>query len=408
MQKGIFTLVTITIAVVMYSCEKENPVTPQDTTPPLVISIRAYNGNPIGIDDSLLIVFSEPIDPSTCNNSTISLGNYIPINIYCLEDSITCNPIKSLDYQTTYLLTISDDITDFAGNHLSREYDHYFTSETAPVGSFWTPRFEDPNGLQDVAYSGSAYVAVGWNGSIARSENGYYWYSVESPTDERMRQIIWADTMFIAIEDGGHVMTSLDGIKWNFIDLPHGSWPLDIAYSGSNFIVIDFWGNIYTSADAINWTTSYTSTDKILNGAVWAVDKFIVLGNDQNILLSMDGLNWVETSFPDTLAYAYDFGDIAWSGEVAVGLITNYVGRVIVSNDGYNWAIRYFSHLDRINGISWTGDKFVIGGSFGWIATSPGGRNWTKRECICGDWLWGSCGTPAFKVIVGKKIYTSP
>ncbi len=410
MQRFIPSLLLITLSV--FSCGDDSQVlTPADTDRPRVSSISCFGRHPVSIADSVLLIFTEPIAPRTCNSSTISLGDEVPLRIRVNRDSVVVQSAGGFLYQTTYTMTVAGSITDLAGNRMDTNYAYSFVTQESPVGSKWNPVFTGVS-FEAVAFSGTVYVAVGGGGKIARSLGGHHWELIDSPTTSRMRQIIWADSMFVVVEDHGKVHVSKDGLTWNSHEIPKSTpppsiWLADIAHSGSVFVATDFQGRIFTSYNAIDWSISkqFERFDRFLVPVEWVGDYFVVGDWSSNTLLvSTDGWSWEEKMIQDprTLGTA----SIAWSGKEIVIVPHNYQDFVLTGPSVDSLEIRQCPGGQNV--VTWTGDMFVIGCDYGVIMTSPNGRNWTKQsEGGLSDFLSGACGDRYRKVIVGNQILVS-
>ncbi|MCP4091781.1 MAG: Ig-like domain-containing protein [Gammaproteobacteria bacterium] len=107
-----------------------------DVTAPLVSEVTPVPGA-TGVTQSLseiTIIFDEDMDAATIDSDSILLYN----EIAAVSGSVTYNPATqattfmptgSLDFETDYLLLVTTDVTDQAGNHLASPHISYFTTE---------------------------------------------------------------------------------------------------------------------------------------------------------------------------------------------------------------------------------------------------------------------------------------
>lgn len=132
-----------------------------DTTPPTVISVNPANGS-AGIVTSVTpsVTFSESMDPTTINASTVTLRNsatlaLVPATVSydAGANAATLNPTSSLSFNTGYTLTVGTGAKDLAGNQLASEFTSTFTTATAPD-------FTPPTVLSTVPANGATNVAV--------------------------------------------------------------------------------------------------------------------------------------------------------------------------------------------------------------------------------------------------------
>jgi hypothetical protein len=132
-----------------------------DTTPPTVGSTSVPNGS-TNVDPaaSFTITFSEAMDPTTINTSTIELrdanGNLVPITVTYdpATHTATINPSVTLEFGMTYTLTISG-AKDQAGNTLAPFSSSFTTASLTCPCSLWsdatTPTVasaNDPNAVE--------------------------------------------------------------------------------------------------------------------------------------------------------------------------------------------------------------------------------------------------------------------
>jgi N,N-dimethylformamidase beta subunit-like, C-terminal/Domain of unknown function (DUF4082)/Bacterial Ig-like domain/Calx-beta domain/Bacterial Ig domain/Purple acid Phosphatase, N-terminal domain len=115
-----------------------------DTTPPTVSSVSPANGaSGVATSASVSVVFSEGMDPSTINTSTIELRNptngLIPASVTWSAASFTATvtPTSALLNSTTYTLTAKGGatdprVTDIAGNALASNFTSTFTTAAPP------------------------------------------------------------------------------------------------------------------------------------------------------------------------------------------------------------------------------------------------------------------------------------
>lgn len=71
--------------------------------------------------------------------------------------------------------------------------------------------------VNDVAWSGSRYVAVGNGGTIISSADGISWNVENSPTTSALYSITWSGSRFIAIGGESTALISPDGVSWNSV-----------------------------------------------------------------------------------------------------------------------------------------------------------------------------------------------
>ena len=112
-----------------------------DTTPPAVITtIPASRAECVNKNISINATFNEDIDAFTINTSSFIVvdesGNSVSGYITYSNRTATFRPNNHLAYSTTYISTITTEVTDISGNHMAVDYIWDFTTNSPPEG-FW-------------------------------------------------------------------------------------------------------------------------------------------------------------------------------------------------------------------------------------------------------------------------------
>lgn len=110
-----------------------------DTTPPTVLNIVPANSSTnINVNDTIYITFSEPVDGSTINGANIKLMNggsviSAAVSYDSIANKAILNPDTSLDMNTIYTISISNDVKDLATNSLATFSSVFTTTGTLTV-----------------------------------------------------------------------------------------------------------------------------------------------------------------------------------------------------------------------------------------------------------------------------------
>lgn len=125
-----------------------------------------------------------------------------------------------------------------------------------------------------------------------------------------------------------------------------------IAGNGSRLVAVADGGKIFTLENGSDtWIGQTSPTTNQLLAVMWTGSQFVA-GGSGVILTSANGITW-----PSDRRYSVSgsVDDIAWNGStyVAIGPST-----ILTSTDGTSWT--YTSSGESIQGITWTGDRFVI------------------------------------------------
>jgi hypothetical protein len=299
------------------------------------------------------------------------------------------------------------------------------------------------NGIYSVAHSGSTYAAGGFNGRILTSTDGEAWTDRTSGITATILSIIWDGSKFIAYGAARttttrHIITSTDGITWetrytstgvNGVAADRGG----LAYSGSVYVLVATNSTspfILSSPDGISWTSRTPSVSTGLSDVMYDGSKFIAITVTGQVTTSTDGENWTTVSSTNMVNGPITSGisinaisPTVFDGQVyAVGdsysvyrssnatdwyvkslnVTRNSVNtqtskylvgsshRIISYSDdkGANWKTVWTgvsaSTTSLIRGITWNGTTFVavggtLGGTAGFVITSPDGVTWTAQ-----------------------------
>ena len=111
-----------------------------DTTPPTVIAVSPVNNaTNVATNTTVRVTFSEPMDPTTINTTTISLRNTSTSAVIAATvaynpatDVATLTPTGPLSNSTNYTLTVTTGVKDIAGNAMTSPFTSSFTVVPPP------------------------------------------------------------------------------------------------------------------------------------------------------------------------------------------------------------------------------------------------------------------------------------
>ena len=111
----------------------------RDVIPPNIIRTHPTNNSElISIKTQISIIFSEPMNQSSLNNS-IEIFPKINYIIYWQENTMILIPTSELEFELTYNITITTKAKDLSENNLQASYQFYFTTKVSPPKIFHTP-----------------------------------------------------------------------------------------------------------------------------------------------------------------------------------------------------------------------------------------------------------------------------
>ena len=225
-----------------------------------------------------------------------------------------------------------------------------------PSAPTWTAvadsTFGADNPILGIAWSGSTFVAVSYDGKMATSPDGITWTAVTNSTfgSSYIKGIAWGGASgaekFVAGGYLGKMAYSPDGTSWTFITPSNSHFGGDayardisgIAWGGgavNKFVAVSDGGgtldgyasgkDIAYSSDGISWTGIPTTSgfgSTHINGVAWGGpagnEKFVAVGNSGKMAYSLDGISWPGI-YVGTGAGTGQFGNthiygIAWGG----------------------------------------------------------------------------------------------
>ena len=263
--------------------------------------------------------------------------------------------------------------------------------------------------FQSVAWSSTRFVAVsggllGGESGIVYSEDADAWTVANSITSHGLYGITWSGTRFVAVGSRGTIVYSDDGSDWALGRISHTAgrtlFRLEgVAWSGTRFVAVGgISAFIVHSSDGITWTELkdlHYSLPGNLQDVVWGSSRFVAVGLG-GVMYSSDGINWTTA----VKLHLDDLEGIAWSGTRFVA-----VGDVIMhSDDGINWTKQqrppFLERYDDFDDVAWTGTHFVAVGDT--IMHSGNGIDWTLARSIAPSGnLNGVAGNSSRYVAVG-------
>jgi len=139
-----------------------------DNTPPTVTSVSPLNGaTDVAVNTSVTVTFSEPMNPSTINTTTVNVRNSntnapVPgvVTYNAASNSATFTPSGPLANGTAYTVTVTTGAMDVGGNALASTFTSGFT--TIPVADTTRPTVvatTPPTGATGVATNTAVTVS---------------------------------------------------------------------------------------------------------------------------------------------------------------------------------------------------------------------------------------------------------
>lgn len=222
-------------------------------------------------------------------------------------------------------------------------------------------------GFYALAYSPTLgrYVAAS-NNKIVSSDDGVSWTQRYTATLLEVKSVFWTGSRFIAAGWNGAYLSSADGITWVNKGLPSGTHAEDAAWSESLGLSVavsnSSTNNVFTSTDEITWNALSVAAPNGLFGIVWTGTSFVAVGSSGTIVTSRDGATWVNRSIASGPTF-YDV-QVAQGKLIAVGT----AGKVYVSlDDGVSWAAQTTDTTNTLYAVAGSPTRTVAMGNVGTI-----------------------------------------
>ncbi|MEQ1932815.1 MAG: choice-of-anchor D domain-containing protein [Fimbriimonadaceae bacterium] len=250
-----------------------------------------------------------------------------------------------------------------------------------------------------VAFNGSRYVAVGasWGRPIY-SDDAKTWAQSYFPTGSTFEAVIWTGTKFLAVGWDGKMISSEDGgVNWTQITVGTADY-YDVETNGSMFVAVGELGTLITSPDGASWQTQASGTASTLRAVVWAGSQWIASGDGGVLISSPDGITWT----PRSSGVTNTLRGACWTGDRII--VVGSSGKIITSMDGIAWAVSPAVTTNSLSTVAIGGGVLVAAGDYGaLVSSSDGGLNWTNRvNPVTERHLNGVTASPSGLVAVGS------
>ena len=194
-------------------------------------------------------------------------------------------------------------------------------------------------------------------------------------------RVIDAEGRFVAGEAGGAVLLSSDGMNWTVTQTAPRQPLAALAWDGSRLLALGYGlvenDVLLESVDGRDWQARPLDHYEEFTDMLWSGRRFVAVGEGGAVLLSENGTDW---RFVDNgvTSDTYLTGLSLQGGRlIAVG----WGGWLLNSFDeGDSWSGQQLDGFPNLQGIAWSGDRYVVVGENGVIFSSEDGDNWQGRE----------------------------
>jgi hypothetical protein len=171
-----------------------------------------------------------------------------------------------------------------------------YTSPTGTNG--WTQRTTGTTSLlSSITEWPGGLVAVGDNGTLLTSSNGFSWNKVPSGTANWLYRVRWLNQQLLAVGENGTILTSTDAVTWSNRTSGTTLWLTDAVFIQDTWFVIGLTNTVLTSSNLVNWSNRGTITRKQIFGAATDSKQLVLVGVEGAILRSQVVPNLTPVSF---------------------------------------------------------------------------------------------------------------
>jgi hypothetical protein len=267
-----------------------------------------------------------------------------------------------------------------------------WTIETNLVSAPPTGPFSPTSTIYSIAYSNGTYVATSSGGFIVSTNDSFYVGESNTPA---LLSVTASGLGFVAVGANGQLYQSSDGFAWtlhssgttsNLRSITAGGNPLGIGGTSHLLVAVGDNGAVLTSATALAWTSQSSGTSLGLYGITYSNGQYVAVGQQGTVVTSPDGHSWT-VQYSGTLSNltAVTYG---WAGFVAVGM----GGTILTSPDGFNWTQQNSGVSSTLLSASFGYGYYLVAGTNDTVLTSADGVNWTSRKvgAMQGQSFYGS------------------
>ena len=241
-----------------------------------------------------------------------------------------------------------------------------------------------PNALTGVTWENvnSQFMIVG-AGSTVLSGDGSNWNEEDLsnlPGAVNLEDVAWLGDSYIAVGKSGTIVTSnIDGSAWTLQDAGANvaNTSLNaVASSNDRIVVVGTNGAILNSVNGVNWDLLANFTNNDLNDISWDGTQFSVVGSNDTFLTSPDGITWT-SHVPGTSDINF-IAVIQWDSGLPQNPVLGVVGSAgtfVVSPESNPGVIIRTGTTEQLGGMTWVDDGvapayFVIVGNDGTVLTN--------------------------------------
>jgi hypothetical protein len=282
--------------------------------------------------------------------------------------------------------------------------------QASPDGCAWSERASTLGyWVNDVVWTDGRWVAVGWQGQTAVSEDGDRWDTAAPGLFDSFPKTPAArngSVIVAAASDATSwhpvVYRTSDGTAWQQQVLVGSPRMTEVETFAGGFLALTADG-VASSPDGVAWTAHpLAAPSPGLEGLACSPARCVAVGKE--IVTSEDGVTWSRSPLPAGVLAAHD---VVWTGTrfVAVGHLHGASPAVFLESlDGLSWQVRTQQGLEPPTTLANHGGRLVaLGGGQGRVFTAAEGQPWTVVVLPSYDNLREVVWTGGFFAAFGRK-----
>jgi hypothetical protein len=226
-----------------------------------------------------------------------------------------------------------------------------------------------------VAGNGDSYIIVGNESLLKTSDEGLHWTTQSYGGQNDFFDITVVRNKYIVVGEGpsARVVTTTEaGMSWRNYDTGQEQPLFAVSASSKTVLAVGAKGEALTTTDGTVWTRSPAETNAdlrdVIDFGMWS----IVVGDSGTVLKTTEGRHWIDWE----TGFSHDFLGVAANNRAFVFVTRE--GLILKTNSTHSsWETYDVAGGRCLNGVTWTGQRFIAVGDDGFVATSADGSCWS-------------------------------